>query len=307
MRGYITDPAADGGLRLAEDLPEPEPEPGEALLEVRAFAVNRGELTLLRLRADGWRPGQDLAGIVIAPPADGGGPAPGTRVVAVAEWHGWAERIALPLTQLAPIADTVSFEAAASLPIAGLTALRGLRAGGPILGRRVLITGATGGVGQFAVQLALAGGARVTAQVSAPEREAEARELGAHEVCVELDEELGQFDLVLDGVGGELLVAALHLLAPGGAVVSYGMSAGPSTLGFTDFRSAGGPYGKLIGLFHGYPQEERGADLGVLAGLVADGRLEPRIGSSRDWLELRQTLDDMRARRVRGRAVLLRS
>lgn len=77
MRGYITDPAAPGGLRLADDLPEPEPAPHELLLEVRAFGVNRGELFLLRQRRDGWRPGQDVAGVVVRAAADGSGPAVG--------------------------------------------------------------------------------------------------------------------------------------------------------------------------------------------------------------------------------------
>jgi NADPH2:quinone reductase len=306
MRGYITDPAADGGLRLAEDLPEPAPAADEALVEVRAFAVNRGELALLAMRPEGWRPGQDLAGVIALPAADGSGPPAGARVVGVADWNAWAERIALPSNQLAQLPDAVGFEAAASLPIAGITALRALRADGPIIGRRVLITGATGGVGQFAVQLARAGGAHVTAQVSSPAREGEARELGAHEVCVELREQCGPFGLVLDGVGGELLVAALHRLAPGGALVAFGISDGPSTLSFQDFRGAA-PGGRLIGFFHSHPEDQRGADLAILAGFVADGLLTPRIGSVRDWSGLRETLDDMRARRVRGRAVLLRS
>jgi NADPH:quinone reductase len=307
LRGYITDPSAEGGLRLAEDLPEPEPGSDEALVEVRAFAVNRGEINLLSQRDDGWCPGQDLGGVILEAAADGSGPPPGTRVVGIVDWHAWAERVAVPTNRLAPIADSVGFEQAASLPIAGLTALRALRADGAILGHRVLITGATGGVGQFALQLAAAAGARVSAQVSAPDREAEARRLGAEEVFVEIGAEHGPFELVLDGVGGEVLVAAIHRLAPGGTVVAYGAVAGSSTLSFGDFRGAAWPRAKLIGLFHQYPAEELGADLGVLAAFVADRRLTPQIGSLRDWTELRLTLDDLRARRIRGRAVLLRS
>ncbi|MGW4249491.1 alcohol dehydrogenase catalytic domain-containing protein, partial [Nocardia sp. NPDC004722] len=180
MLGYITDPSGPAGLRLAADLPEPQPRPDEVIVEVRAFAINHDELNLIRRRPDGWRPGQDVAGVVVTAAADGSGPAVGARVVCYLDWEGWAERIPVPVKRLAVLPDSVSFERAAALPIAGITALRAVRVGGALLGRRVLITGATGGVGQFAVQLAVAAGATVTALVSRPERIADALALGAH-------------------------------------------------------------------------------------------------------------------------------
>src|SRR4051812_14243217 len=64
MRGYITDPAAEGGLALRDDLPEPKAKPDECIIEVRAFAMNRGEMNLLQQRAKDWTPGQDVAGII---------------------------------------------------------------------------------------------------------------------------------------------------------------------------------------------------------------------------------------------------
>ena len=82
MRGLITDSAVPGGLRLAEDFAEPEPGPAECVVEVRAFSLNYGEAILLRQRPDGWRPGQDVAGVVVRQAADGSGPAEGTWVVA---------------------------------------------------------------------------------------------------------------------------------------------------------------------------------------------------------------------------------
>ncbi len=303
MRGYITDPSAAGGLRLADDLPEPQPGADEVVIEVRAVAVNRGELKLLELRPRDWRPGQDLAGVVVRGADTGSGPAEGTRVVAIAEGGGWSERIALPVDVVAPLPDTVSFEQAASLPIAGLTALRALRLDGPLLGCRVAVTGATGGVGQFAVQLAVAAGAEVTAIVSRPERVDLAHELGAHHVATNLeDDALGPFDLVLDGVGGPLLEGAVHRLAPGGTVATYGSLAGQASLAMGDFRAA--PLGKVVGFFHAHPQHTRGEDLATLAALVGDGRVDPRIGAVRDWAEVRNVLDALRERDIRGRAVL---
>jgi len=175
MRGVITDSAAPGGLRLADDLPEPEPAAHELVLAVRAFSINAGEVSLIEQRPDGWRPGQDTAGVVVAAAADGSGAPVGTRVVAYPEWEGWAERIAVPTAWVAALPDPVSLEEAATLPVAGLTALRAVQVGGALLGRNVLVTGAAGGVGQLAVQLAAASGARVTALVSGPERVGDAR------------------------------------------------------------------------------------------------------------------------------------
>jgi NADPH:quinone reductase-like Zn-dependent oxidoreductase len=307
VKGWITDPGAPGGLRLADDLPEPEPAQNELLVDVRAYSVNRGELFLLTQRTEGWRPGQDLAGVVLRAAADGSGPPEGARVVGNVDWECWAERVAVPSHWAAALPDGVSFEQAAPLPIAGLTALRALRVGGAVLGRNVLVTGATGGVGQFAVQLAVAAGARVTAQVSGPEREPEASELGAHEVVWSLeDESLGPFHLVLDGVGGSVLRDAVHLMAPEGTAATYGTLGGPAELSLLDFgRRARG--GRVIGFFFAEPEETRGEDLAALAGLVADGRLDPRLGLVRDWSETREVIDALRNREVRGKAVLIRS
>jgi NADPH:quinone reductase len=306
MRGFITDPDAPGGLRLADDLPEPEPAADEVVMEVHAYSINRGELFLLQQRADGWRPGQDVSGVVAHAAADGSGPPEGTRIVGIVDWQGWAERLSVPTRWTAVLPDEVSFEQAASLPIAGLTALRALRVDGPLLGRRVLVTGATGGVGQFAVQLAIAAGAHVTAQVSGTEREEEARSLGAHKVVVSLDDEtLGPFDLVLDGVGGPILRNAVHRLAPGATAVTYGVLAGPAELGLPDFRSS--PNAKVMGLIHSYPEETKGEDLGTLVRFVSERQLNPFLGMVRNWEQTREVLDALQNRQVRGKAVLTRS
>src|SRR3954451_10865192 len=164
MLGHITDPGAPGGLDRRE-LPDPEPGAHDVLVSVRAYAVNRGELSLLQQRADGWLPGQDVAGVVARAAADGSGPPEGTRVVGIADGGGWSELAPIPAHRVAPLPDDVSFADAAALPVAGLTALRALREAGPLLGHRLLVTGATGGVGSFAVQLR--GGARARGPVLA--------------------------------------------------------------------------------------------------------------------------------------------
>ena len=92
MRAIVATPKGAARTELRDGIPVPEPAPDEALVDVRAFAVNRGELTLVATR-DEWIPGQDVAGVVARRAADGSGPAEGTRVAGLAEWHGWAEHV----------------------------------------------------------------------------------------------------------------------------------------------------------------------------------------------------------------------
>jgi NADPH:quinone reductase-like Zn-dependent oxidoreductase len=305
MRGYVTDPAGPSGVRLADDLPEPVPAASELVLDVRAYAINAGELRLIERRPNDFRPGQDVAGLVVRAAADGSGPAVGSRVVARVDWHGWATRVAVPTYQTAVLDDGVSYEQAATLPVAGLTALRALRLGGDLLGRNVLITGATGGVGQFAIQLAKAAGAVVTAQVSTVERAAEATALGANQVVTSLqDKNLGPFQLVLDGVGGELLTQSVRLLAPEATVAFYSSVGGPTTLTLSDFYYAGAHNAKMVAFVSDHPEETKGEDLAILARLVADGRPTAKIGWSADWEDTPKALQALANREIRGKAVL---
>ena len=183
MLALVNTPNGPAPVELRQ-VPEPTPGPHDALVAVHAFSLNRGELRSFRNNEAGWIPGQDVAGVVQRAAADGSGPSAGTRVVALTDEFGWAEQVAVPGHRMTALPDSVSFAAAATLPVAGLTALRTLRHGAPLLGKRVLITGAAGGVGHLAVQLAARSGARVTAVVGRPERGAGLRELGAAEVVV---------------------------------------------------------------------------------------------------------------------------
>jgi len=285
-------------LRTVDD---PVPRDDEVLVDVRAFSLNRGELTLLRTRPDGWRPGQDVAGVVARAASDGSGPAPGTRVVAIVEWEGWAQRVAVPAQRLAVLPEQVSFEQAATLPIAGLTALRTLRLGGPLLGRRVLVTGASGAVGRFAVELAANAGARVAAVARSEERGL--AELGAGEVVADIADASGNYDLILESVGGASLGTAISLVAPRGVIVLLGNSSrSPTPIDFRDFH--GHEDACLRTFFSAFQGEDFTPDLTLLVDLIAAGRLHPPLGHVDSWRNVNDGLDRLAARKVHGKVVL---
>src|SRR5438445_6268662 len=194
MLALVNTPSGPAPVEIRE-VPEPTPAANEALVEVRAFSLNRGELRLMQTRPEGWRPGQDIGGVVLQQAADGSGPAAGARVVALTDNAGWAQRAAVPAHRMAALPDNVRFEEAAALPVAGLTALRALRHGAPLLGKRVLVTGAGGGVGHLATQLAARSGARVTAVVGSPERGRHLR--GTDEIIEGIENAQGLFGLIL--------------------------------------------------------------------------------------------------------------
>jgi NADPH:quinone reductase-like Zn-dependent oxidoreductase len=215
IRAYV--PSSEGPGRIAfADVPEPEPEPVEALVAVEAYSVNRGEVFLLDAPRDGWRPGQDVAGRVERAAADGSGPPEGTRVVGHVPAGGWAERVTAPVDGLTALPDEVGAVDASTLGVAGLTALRLLRVAGPISGKRMLLTGASGGVGHFVVELAAAQGALVTAVSSSPGRGERLLALGAAEVVSDVEAAEGPFEVAFESVGGPALAAAHARMAPHG-------------------------------------------------------------------------------------------
>jgi NADPH:quinone reductase-like Zn-dependent oxidoreductase len=286
---------------------EPEPGPGEAVVSVEAYSVNRGETFRLEDPQRRWLPGKDIAGTVLLPAADGSGPAAGTRVVGHPAARGWAERVAVPTRDLAVLPDRVDVGTAAALPLAGLTALRLLRATGSPAGRRLLLTGASGGVGHYVTELAAGVGAEVVAVCASQERGRRLLELGATEVVSDVEKAAGPFDLVLESVGGDSLPAALARLAPEGLLVWFGQaSRTPVTLNFFDFFK-GGVGGSIRHFDYTRSDRSYGEDLTALVRLVATGRLHPEIGVRRDWSRTAEVVTDLRARRIRGNAVLVTS
>ena len=305
MLALVNTPNGAAPVELRE-VPEPRSARNEALVEVRAFSLNRGELRSFQNNEEGWVPGQDVAGVVLRQADDGSGPPAGTRVVALMDEFGWAQRAVVPGHRMAPLPTNVSFSQAATLPVAGLTALRTLRHGATLLGKRVLITGAAGGVGTIAVQLAARSGARVTAVVGRPERIKGIKDLGAAEVVQGIDNAQGRFGLILESAGGASLARAVQLVEAKGTVVVYGNSSGEhTTISFGDFRGAQNSRVQGFHYFTSESEDRFAPDLALLVSLIADESLKPQIGVERTWRDIAQVADQLRERRVSGKAVLL--
>lgn len=305
VRAVVVDPSIPERLVIRE-VECPRRLPNEALVKVAAISLNRGEVRRSQSAEAGWRPGWDVAGTIEVAASDGSGFPVGTRVVGFLPAGAWAERVAVPTQAIAALPDEVDFSTAATLPVAGLTALMALERGGLLLERSVLITGASGGVGYFACQLAAEAGAIVTAQVRRPELVEFVAAARADRVIVgEEFEGYAPYDLVLDSVGGDVLPAVLEQMAPDGTCVMFGATAGSNiTFNASRFYGTGGLnlYGFI--LFHELKRQPAAVGLARLVKLVANGALVPYIDVETSWSEIAKVAQQLTDRQFLGKAVL---
>ena len=301
MRALIHDPEASAGIRLGE-APDPVPGAGQVLVEVGAIALNFGELAhLVEQHQAGAVPGWDAAGVVVEAAADGSGPPVGSQVVTFGWAGAWAQLRAVDTGELAVLPNSVDLGAASALPVAGVTALRALRKLGPVVGRRVLITGASGGVGRFTVQLAARAGATVVASVGSEARGAGLRELGAAQIVIGLDKVTEPVFGVLDNVGGQQLAQAFGLLEEGGYAQAIGRACGEATtIDFEEERRKG--LSKSLQPFFVGPKF--GPELAYLVELLTQGQIDPQIGWRGDWSRAAEAAADLFGRKINGKAVL---
>jgi NADPH:quinone reductase len=310
VRAVVVDAVAPEKLAI-KPVELRDPDRDEVAVRVTAISLNRGETRRALQQAElGWRPGWDFAGVVETAAADGSGPRRGTRVVGILPSGAWAERVNCRTHAVAALPDAVADAEAATLPVAGLTALHALRQGGLLLGRKVLVDGASGGVGHLACQLALAAGAQVWGHVRREEYRAAVAEWCGERVV--LSRELaaakphGPFWLILDSLGGSALGTALAMLQPGGTCVTFGVSeAAQTTFESRDFFGTGGVRLYGLTLFHELMSVERaGIGLALLADLVAAKKLRPQIAVEARWSEIGTVARRLLDRVFTGKAVL---
>ena len=273
-------------LRMAE-VDTPAAGAGQVLVKVLAASVNAADWHMLRgrplfsratlglLRPKHRILGVDVAGRVEAVGSGVAGFQPGDEVYANLLDHGYggfAEYVSVPLGVLSLKPASLSFEEAAAVPMAATTALQGLRHHGELQpGQQVLVNGATGGVGSFAVQLAKAAGAEVTAVTSTPNLDL-ARSLGADHVVDYTTTDFvntGQrYDRILDTVGNRSVRDLRRALAPGGKAAVTGFTSVRRLLGV----SLGG--GKDVAQVQAHVTAK---DLELLSDLLEAGTLRPQI------------------------------
>lgn len=301
-----------------EEVAAPTPADDQVLLRVAAASVNpldwhalTGTPWLMRLAEGVRRPkspllGRDVAGTVIAVGEKVAAFQPGDEVFGGAG-ASFAELALSKESGLALRPESVGVHAAAATPIAGLTALQALRDKGALQpGQSVLVNGAAGGVGTFAVQLAVAMGAKVTGVCSSANVEL-VRSLGAHEVIDYTKDEIGerQFDLILDNIGNHSLRQRRRMMAPTGRCVLIGGPKKGKLLGpiTAMVRAVVGSWFRSR-KFVPFMAATNAADLEILARHLADGSVVPVVSHTYALADVPEALRRIEEGHTRGKLVV---
>jgi NADPH:quinone reductase-like Zn-dependent oxidoreductase len=302
------------GLEL-RDVETPSPRKGEVLVHVRAAGLDQGAWHVLtglpylgRLAFGLRRPrvkliGMDVAGVVESVGAGVTGLKPGDEVFGICR-GAFAEHACGKAKTLLPKPGNLTFEQAAAVPVSACTALTAVR--GVIAGQRVLVIGAGGGVGSYAVQLATAFGASVTGMCSTSKVDF-VRSLGAV-ATVDYTKESpgGQYDLVLDIAGHRPIPSLRELVTPRGTLVAIGTEQGGRWAAGLDRNLA-------MQVRNPFTRQKlrapisivRPADLAELSALLADGKITPAVDRTYALGDLPAAITAMRESRVRGKVVIV--
>jgi NADPH:quinone reductase-like Zn-dependent oxidoreductase len=294
MKAIVQDRYGSADVLELAAVDQPAPEDDELLVRVHAAGVDAGAWHLMtglpyliRLAGYGLRKprqrirGRELAGRVEAVGRDVTGFRPGDEVYGIGE-GAFAEFARVPQKRAAPKPVNLGFEQAAAVPISAITALQGLRDKGRLQpGQRVMVIGAAGGVGSFAVQLAKAFGAHVTGVVSTTKTDL-ARSIGADEVIDYTREDATdgrrRYDLVLDTAGNRPLSSLRRALTPKGTLVIVGGEAEGRWLGGTERLLRAGLLSPFVGQrLLGFVAGEGADDLRALTDLIEAGKVAPVI------------------------------
>lgn len=286
----------DSASLTCQSIPVPDPGPGELLVEVRATAVTADELTW----PETWPaiPCHDLSGVVAADGDGVTGWQPGEEVYGLVGFDrpgAAAEYVTVPAADLAPKPGAVDHVAAAALPLGALTAWQALHEHAQLKPRQhVLVHGGAGGVGAYAVQLAAAYGARVTATASARDRGFVAG-LGAGQVIDysgRFEDQVGDVDVVVDPVGGQTMARSWPVLRAGGILVAIAEEPGASHGGRSDVR----------GVF--FIVRPDGSQLRELATLIDQQQLRPAVSITFELSDLAAAFHAQHGPRPPGKVVV---
>jgi NADPH:quinone reductase len=308
MNAAVVDRTAIGGISVRK-FAMPKPGTDQALIRVAATSLNYDEVYDAQTGENGSLLGVDIAGTIEEPAVNGTGPNKGARVVAFVLSGAWAEFVAVDTNAIAEIPDNVSFAQAATLPAAGMTAQLAVGRGGNLIGRKVLVTGASGGVGHLACQLATLAGAEVTGLVRRESEREMALGLGARNVVVSDDgvaaEESAPYDLILDAVGGKVLSKISCMLGFNGRCVSYGSPSGSEvTFDIWEFSKGGRTTFEVLRMPLELKYEPACQGLARLAKLISEGRLRSHISEEAPFDKIGQTAKAYMDRKIRGKAVV---
>lgn len=321
MKAIVQDAYGSPDALKLENVDEPIPQDDEVLVRVHASSVNpydwhlmRGKPYLARTQVGLLRPKHPIPGADMAGRVEGVGKdvtefRPGDEVFSEAGSGAFAEFVCVRTDRLAVKPSNVSFELAAAVPMAGLTALQGLRDKGQVQSEdRVLVNGASGGVGTLAVQIAKSFGAHVTAVTSTTNVDL-VRSIGADDVVDYTKEDFTQgaqrFDVILDTIGNHRLSHVKRALAPDGIFVAVGKSdmgdwIGPlAFLGSLFVSSILGKH-KMVPLLAKVNQE----DLEALAGLLESGAIAPVIDRQYELANVADAIRYIEEGHAKGKVVI---
>ncbi|MFC0629348.1 NAD(P)-dependent alcohol dehydrogenase [Kribbella deserti] len=317
MKAIVQDTYGSTTVLELRDIPKPTPEENEVLLRVRAAGVDAGVWHLmtglpylLRLGYGVRRPkhavrGREVAGSVEAVGSNVTRFQPGDEVFGTCE-GSFAQYAVARVDRLSLKPAATTFQQAAALPISGGTALQAVRDSAKVqAGQRVLVIGAAGGVGTYAVQLAKAFGAHVTGVCSTKKLEL-VQSIGADEVIDYTRDELkGQYDAILDIAGNRPLRQLRRLLTAKGTLVIIGGENGGKWLGGTERLLRAALLSPFIGQrLLGMISSERAKDFDTLANLVEKGEITPVIDSAYPLAEAAQAIDYVQAAKSRGKVTI---
>ncbi|MEJ1159880.1 NADPH:quinone oxidoreductase family protein [Prosthecomicrobium sp. N25] len=306
-----------------EDLPEPVAGPGEAVIRVRAVGLNFYDTLVIKDRYQykppmPFSPGGEIAGEVESVGAGVTGVKPGDRVIAYTKWNGARERTVAPAAELIPIPEGVGYPEAAAVTVTYGTTMHAFRGRADLVpGETVAVLGASGGVGQAAIEIARLMGARVIACASSEEKLAFCREMGAHETIdyeredlkVRLRELTGGrgVDVVYDAVGDRFTEPAVRALAWRGRLLVIGFAAGEIPRIPLNLLLLKGC--DLRGVFWGeslrHEPEAHAQNMAQVLAWMAEGRLRPHIHAFYPLEETGRALEDIAGRRVKGKAIVV--